>query len=71
MEDQLYETMPDYTLLQINKFVKWCDAKIGTESEINEVGDGEYSALIADLTINEVDRLRNYEHTFRLDEGLY
>ena len=70
MENEIYETMPDYTLLQIEKFVVWCDKKIGTEIEINEVNDNEYSALIVDLTIREVDLLRNYEHIFRIDEGM-
>ena len=70
MEDQIYETMDDYTLLQINKFVAWCDRAIGTETEVNEAENNNYYFIIVDLTMPEVDKIRNYEHTFRLDEGM-
>ena len=70
MEDQIYETMDDYTLLQINKFVAWCNRVIGTETEVSEADNNVYYCIVADLTVTEVDKIRNYEHTFRLDEGM-
>ena len=57
---EMYSTDDDYTLIQINKLVKWFNINIGTEYEISE-SENEYYAIFVDMTYDEMNALRRRE----------
>ena len=62
---EVYET-EEYSIISIRKFAKWLDAEIGTEYEQNDSGGAldEYYLMIFDLTMKEVEKIRDYENNF-------
>ncbi len=67
MSEEVYQTDDDYSVLQINEICQWFDKEIGTEYEISDSGyiDGAKYAIIVDLTMNEVKKIREFEISYR------
>jgi len=62
---QSYETNDTYSAAQIKVLTDWFDKNIGTDYEVNESASGledEYYVVFVDLTVKEVEMLRDYEN---------
>ena len=61
METEIYET-DEMGFAKVKQFERWCDKEIGTETQVNDFGEGRYTLMIFDLTYSEVKKLRKYEN---------
>ena len=61
MEDQIYMT-DNMTHKKIKEFEEWFDKYIGTEIEVEDFGENEWSATCFDLNMSEVKKCRNWEN---------
>jgi hypothetical protein len=59
---EVYETTTDMSLSEAKVFEKWFNKEIGTESELNKLDDGAY-LMFYDLTMREVQKIRDYENS--------
>lgn len=72
METEIYQTDSDYTKKQILELEAWVGKNIGTETYIEDGGieDRQWYLQIFDLTWGEVNKIRNYECYFRVDNNI-
>ncbi len=58
---EIYET-DVYKYHEARAFMEWLDKNIGTETQLNDHGEGDFTITVFDLNPGEVVQIRKYEN---------